>query len=156
MRMKNVKKRFFVNDFLILLKGRTHLSLYTKYTKLSGFTLLELLIALAILSISAISALHVSIISSSNRAVAYQISAASNLAQAKLEDIMSANYGSVVSTDELNIDENAAAGGFYRRTCTVTTDSPISGTKTVRVDIIWTPVASGISKTITLWTIKGQ
>lgn len=153
MEMRKIKKTFFMGDFMPLMKTR-QLSLPQKNVR--AFSLLELLIALAILSITAISALQVSIITSNNRAVAYQISAAANLAQSKLEDIMSANYGSVVSTDELNIDENANAGGFYRRTCTVTTDSPISGTKTIRVDIIWTPVSSGITKTITLWTIKGQ
>lgn len=102
-----------------------------------GFTIIEVMIAVLVLSFGllALAGLSASIISS-NRFSA-QLSAATTLAQDKIEDIRRVAYSNVSSGSETGIDEKGTSGGIFDRATVVLDDQPASGMKTVTVTVSW-------------------
>lgn len=153
--MKKNRKLYRERNSVLFQKRFGFTTLDSKH--LTGFTLTELLVAVAILAIAVLLAFHAFITVSTQRALAYNISAASNLAQDKLEELRNLAYGSVVpgTYSENDIDETGAAGGIFDRAWTVGADGvPIAETKTITVTVTWPYLST--TQTVTLWTIKGQ
>lgn len=102
-----------------------------------GFTIIEVMIAIVVLSFGllAIGSLSVSNIKSNQ--FAGQMTAATTLAQDKIEALKNASYGSISTLTETNIDEEGNSGGIFNRVTTVTSDSPALNMKTVNVKVTW-------------------
>ena len=101
-----------------------------------GFTLIELLVAIVILSVGLLgmATLTGSIIR--NNKLSNDLTAATTLAQDKLEDIRANGYASAVSETKA-----ACATPFseYQREVTVNNDTPAAGMKQVTVKVYWGP-----------------
>jgi len=102
--------------------------------KQDGFTLIELLIAIVILSVGLLgmAALTVSIVQKNK--FSNDLSAATTLAQDKLEEVRANGYASAVSETK-----TACAGDFSEYQREVTVSTPLSGTKQVTVKVYWGP-----------------
>lgn len=121
----------------------------------AGFTLLEAMIALSILAISLLGIVNMLYVSSSDVAKGGKVTAASFLAQQKMDDFKVTPYNDLLSdaTGNVNINPEGNPGGIYTRfwnVSTYTTAVPlpagkIAGTrdiKTIIVYVTW-PVGSG-------------
>jgi type IV pilus assembly protein PilV len=99
-----------------------------------GFTLIELLIAIVILSVGLLgmATLTGSIVKKNK--FSNDLTAATTLAQDKLEDIRANGYASAVSETK-----TACTGDFseYQREVTVSNDTPASGMKQITVKVYW-------------------
>ena len=98
-----------------------------------GFTLVEIMVAIVVLAVGLLSffALNVAIIKSN--VSAKMVSAATNLAQEKIENIKNTDYSLIVDATETNIGLNSA----FTRTTSVQTDVPQSNMKTITVTVSW-------------------
>ncbi|MEW6381027.1 MAG: type II secretion system protein [bacterium] len=101
-----------------------------------GFTLIELMIALTVLAISLLGTESVIISIARNRASARKVSIATNLCQAKIEEMRSLGYNAVVNCIEVNINEKGLSGGIFNRYVGVST-GPVPRTKVVQVLVWW-------------------
>lgn len=104
--------------------------------KESGFTLIELLVAIVILSVGLLgmATLTGSIIRANK--LSNDLSAATTLAQDKLEEIRADGYAAAASETK-----TACTGDFaqYQREVIVNSDTPASGMKQVTVKVYWGP-----------------
>lgn len=104
--------------------------------KNGGFTLIELMIAILILSVGLLgmATLTGSIVQKNK--FSNDLTAATTLAQDKLEDVRANGYASAVSETK-----TACAGDFsdYQREVTVNNDTPASGMKEITVTVYWGP-----------------
>ena len=114
----------------------------------SGFTLMEVLVAMLILSIGLLgmAALVTGIINSNK--LSNRISAATVLAQDKMEDIKSVVYSNAVSETRAFLP---SPDDKYEREVTVVDDSPAANMKTVTVTVYWES-----SKSVSLQTILAK
>jgi type IV pilus assembly protein PilV len=101
-----------------------------------GFTLIELMIAIVILSVGLLgmATLTGSIVQKNK--LSNDLTAATTLAQDKLEDVRADGYANAVSQTK-----TACAGDFseYQREVTVNNDTPASGMKEITVTVYWGP-----------------
>ncbi len=101
----------------------------------NGFTLMEVLVAMLILSVGLLgmAALTTGIINSNK--LSNRISAATVLAQDKMEEIQSTEYASVADDTE---DYNSISDyPLYKRITDVTDDDPAAGMKKITVTVYW-------------------
>jgi type IV pilus assembly protein PilV len=102
----------------------------------TGFTLIELLIAIVILSVGLLgmATLTGSIVKKNK--FSNDLTAATTLAQDKLEDIRADGYASAATEAK-----TACTGDFseYQREVTVSNDTPASGMKQITVKVYWGP-----------------
>ncbi|NQT10837.1 MAG: prepilin-type N-terminal cleavage/methylation domain-containing protein [Desulfobacteraceae bacterium] len=114
----------------------------------SGFTLMEVLVAMLILSVGLLgmAALITGIINSNK--LSNRISAATVLAQDKMEDIKRIGYSNAVSETKASM---SSPYDKYEREVTVVDDSPAANMKTVTVTVYWES-----SKSVSLQTILSQ
>ncbi|MCL6582767.1 MAG: type II secretion system GspH family protein [bacterium] len=117
-----------------------------------GFTLIELMIALAMLAISLLGTESVIISIARNRATARKMSVATNLCQAKIEELKSLGYGAVVNCIETNLNEKGLAGGIFNRYVSVS-EGPVPRTKTVWVIVWWRDFDFRKIKTVSMRTM---
>lgn len=101
-----------------------------------GFTLIELMIALTVLTIALLGTASVIINVARNRDMARKTSAATNLCQAKIEELKSLGYPAVDNCLEHDIDEQGNPGGIFDRTVVVNS-GPVPNTKLVLVRVTW-------------------
>ncbi len=124
-----------------------------------GFTLIEVLVAVAVIAIGFFAMMSVVFVVTKSNTNSKDITAATNLAQQKMETILSLNYGSITTS-------NAAIGTFttftddrdthsLQVTVTTGTVAPFLNTKTISVDAYWSPATSTSSHSINLLAIKG-
>ena len=86
--------------------------------------------------------------------LASQLTAATQLAQDKLEEIRATPYGTVASgSDGTGLTETGEPGGLYTRSWTVTTGTPAVTTKTVVVTVEW---SGRTSHQVQLQTVVAQ
>lgn len=88
---------------------------------------------------------------------ARRFTAASTLAQAKLEDIRAAGYGAATSSataESLNETGGSTGAAFYSRSWTVTSATPVANSKTVSVTVSWTDQQG--SRNVQLQSILGN
>ncbi|MDP2644853.1 MAG: prepilin-type N-terminal cleavage/methylation domain-containing protein [Desulfobacterales bacterium] len=95
----------------------------------AGFTLLEVLITMVILAVALLgmATLTGSIINQNQ--YAGQVSAATALAQDKIEELKNLSYSSLTSSSDTDT--------IYTRTWTVTVDTPTSGMSSIAVTVSW-------------------
>ncbi len=116
----------------------------------SGFTLLEILVAMIVLSVGllGIAGLTVSIIQ--GNAYSKNVSTATVIAEARLEDMRRAGYANTGSFSAG--PDNVSMGGVSFSRTTSVTSGPISNTQTIAVTVSW----GGGAHSITLNTILAQ
>lgn len=108
-----------------------------------GFTILEVLIAIAILAVGLLGMASLSGSIISYNQLAQQVTAATTLAQDKIEELSGCPYDTVAegTVAENNIDAGADAGGMYNRSTEVAKIDPgdpgYSNTKTIEVTVSW-------------------
>ena len=120
-----------------------------------GFTLIEVMVAIIVLAIGLLSffALNVAIMKSN--VFAKMITAATNLAQEKVERLKNTSYASITNQTETNIGLNNS----FTRTTTVQDNVPQTNMKTVTVEVKWQEMKPFISQkehTVTLVTAIAQ
>ena len=104
-----------------------------------GFTLIEILIAMLILSVGILgmAALTVGIINGNK--LSNNLSAATTLAQDKMEDVRRLGYtGTSATTATVTEDYNSITGyATFKRVIVTTVDSPAPGMKTITITTFW-------------------
>ena len=105
-----------------------------------GFNLLEILIAITIFSIGILAVASMQISSMMGNTSAKDVTESATLAADQLEKLMTLPYADV-NTD--GRDE-----GIYRIDWTVTSDFPVTNTKTVNIQVTWTE--RGLAKAVSL------
>ena len=114
----------------------------------AGFTLIEMMITLVILSVGLMALAGLQVAAIKGNASAKRMTAATALADAKLEALKDTPYANLQSESSTAV---AAAGLNFTRQVTVTPNSPTPATTTVRVVVTWTEGAK--SYTVPLSTI---
>ena len=112
-----------------------------------GFTLIEVLIATLVLAIGLLSLATLAGTVIRGNSFSNKMTAATTLAQEKLEDIQRQGYASASSATE----NYSSITGYeaYKRVTTVAADTPAAGMKTVTVTVSWDADAhSVVLKTI--------
>ena len=119
----------------------------------AGFSLLETLLAITLFSMGMMSILMmVFTVTGVNRA-SKNLTAAVNLAQAKIDDLKVSPYAGIVDQTETALDSSGVSGGgIYDRSVTVTT-SANPKYKTVDVTVSW---VAGSAKQTSLMTIIAE
>jgi len=103
-----------------------------------GYSLIETLIGLAILAIALSSSYALTINVRQIMARNFQRTAASNLAEQKLEELRNANYADIVSGyDGSTLDSLGNPGSTFNRSWNVEVDTPAAGLKRVTVYVSW-------------------
>lgn len=100
-----------------------------------AFSLLEVLIALVILAVGMLGLAGLQIMSINGNRFGQEMTVASTLAQNKLEELRQTDFDSLVSSNDICI--NQASGVNFDREWTVTEDSPAAGMKTIDVTVSW-------------------
>jgi Tfp pilus assembly protein PilV len=104
-----------------------------------GFSLVDVLIGMVVLAIALMSAFLLSIETSRLTSQNMHLSAATALAEFKLEELRNTNFASIVTgSDSGTIDEQGNPGGIFSRAWTVADNLPVTGLKTVAVTVSWT------------------
>jgi type IV pilus assembly protein PilV len=118
-----------------------------KIANASGFTLIEVLIAIIILVIGLLGVAGVATTVITGNTLSKEITTATTLAQDKIEGLKSTAYSSIVTGSDTQ-------ESIYTRAWTVTSDSPVTGTKTIEVAVAfpW----KGTTHTVTLKTIVAE
>ncbi|MBW1698735.1 MAG: prepilin-type N-terminal cleavage/methylation domain-containing protein [Deltaproteobacteria bacterium] len=103
-----------------------------------GFTLIEALLAMIILSIALLGMVWLQASIMGYNQYAGQVTAATTLAQDRIEEIKNATYTSISggTITESNIDEGGNPGGIFDRQ-TVIDDTSLSNMKTITVTVSW-------------------
>lgn len=109
-----------------------------EYNRQGGFTLLEVIIAISILTVGllAVGAMQISAIYGNS--LAGRITAATSMAEDKLEGLLSLEY-TLTSTHEY-LAEGEHPGGTasgYTTSWTVVNNSPVPNTKEITVTVTW-------------------
>ena len=123
-----------------------------------GFTLLELLIALAILSVGLLGLAGLHIAAIKGNVSGFKFSAASAVAQQRLEELKALDAASAALSSGTHNDGNVLVQNItYNRSYTVTDNSPVRGTSTLTFTVTWTEPMSGVTRTSRIFTrmLKG-
>lgn len=102
-----------------------------------GFTLLEIMFAVFVFSIGilAVNATTIMVIKANN--MSKNLTTAVNLAQNKLDDLKTTNYGSITDSSDNDLDEKGVSGnGIFDRSVSVTTNTN-PNYKTIEVEVSW-------------------
>jgi len=118
-----------------------------KIANSSGFTLVEILIAMFIFVVGLLGVAGVATTVINGNAFSKKITTATTLAQNKMEEIKGTAYPSIASGSDTQET-------IYTRTWTVTSDSPVTGMKTI--DIVVAFSWKGSPHNVTLQTMVGQ
>lgn len=123
----------------------------------TGVALIDAIIAMLILAfaIVGLSSLHTGTLENSRHG--RRLSAATRLAQDKLEEIRGLDYTGVAAGSDGPLTETGDIGGtgaIYARNWTVMEDVPVTGTKTVSVAITWSDKEDG--KSIVVGTLVAE
>ncbi|MCG6536510.1 MAG: prepilin-type N-terminal cleavage/methylation domain-containing protein [Syntrophales bacterium LBB04] len=110
----------------------------------NGFTLLELVISMSLLTIALLGLCSTSVMVIKGNSISRMSTKATILAKDKIEFLKNFNYGSIASGTDTQ-------EGIYARSWTITSDSPVTGTKTIVVTVSFPWL--GINRSVTLNTI---
>ena len=107
----------------------------------SGFFLIEAVVAFLLLAFTTLGLSSFMLTTIETNRDARRITAATNLAQDKMEELRGLAYTAVVSGSDGEFNEEGGTTGarvIYSRSWSVTEDSPESGLKSIRVQVGWT------------------
>ena len=108
-----------------------------------GFTLIEIMVAVTLLSIGLLGMAGLTVGIMRGNSLSSQVTTATALAQAQMEDIKRVGYsGAAWSTEDYN---SIAGYPLYRRVTEVDVDTPNVGMKTVTITVSWDSNASSIA-----------
>lgn len=103
-----------------------------------GFTLIEVLIALMMLAVVFLGLSALTIAVSTGLSSSHTVTTAITLAQDRIEEIKNGGYAQATAANYPTEDYHTIPGyPQFRRTVTITTDSPIPNVKTVKVTVSW-------------------
>jgi prepilin-type N-terminal cleavage/methylation domain-containing protein len=112
-----------------------------RYAK--GFTLIEIMVAIALLSIGLLGMAGLTVGIMRGNALSSEVTTATALAQAKMEDIKRVGYSAATEiTEEYN---NIAGYPLFKRDTEIDVDTPDLGMKTVTITVSWNSDASSIA-----------
>jgi type IV pilus modification protein PilV len=115
-----------------------------------GFTLIEMMVAILLIGVGlmGVAALSTTVTRANQQSAA--ITAASSLAQERIERFRTEDYAAIASGS----DTRTLDGITYSRSWTVTANDPAAGLKTIAVTVSWT--TRGRTHQTTLSTIRGS
>jgi type IV pilus assembly protein PilV len=114
-----------------------------------GFTLVEMMVAILLLSVGLMGLAALSTTVTRGNIQSSTLTAASALAQERIERFRTESYGSIASGG----DTRGVDGVTYTRNWTVTNDDPEAGLKAIAVTVRWS--TNGRAHATTLTTIRG-
>lgn len=120
-----------------------NLPLMTRRRYAKGFTLIEIMVAITLLSVGLLGMAGLTVGIMRGNSLSNQVTTATALAQAKMEDIKRVGYSGATDSAE---DYNAIAGyPLYKRDTVIDVDTPELGMKTVTITVSWNSDASSIA-----------
>lgn len=119
-------------------------------TNQQGFTLIEILIAITVFSIGILAVAAMQVSSIKGNSSASGLTEAVTLAQDKMEELMSLDYGGIADGINLGQGTNARYNVFWN----IADDTPFSHTKTISVITTWTE--EGRQRRVTLNWVKQE
>jgi len=117
-----------------------------------GFSFIDVLLSLVVLTFGVLALADLQFIASSGNKASQGLTTAASLGEAKLEALKNTPYANIVA--EAATPVTAADGTTYTRAVTVTNNSPMINTKTVKVTLTWT--GGSRTHTIPMSTIIAQ
>lgn len=112
-----------------------------------GFTIIEVLLAISIMAIGLLGLAALQTTAINGNALGKKNTLAITLAEDKIEKYKNTPYENISAG--VTTETNLSAGAIYTRTTKVEDDTPISGVKTVTVNVTW----QNGSKSVSLQTI---
>ncbi len=120
-----------------------NLPLMTRRRYAKGFTLIEIMVAITLLSIGLLGMAGLTVGIMRGNALSSEVTTATALAQAKMEDIKRVGYSGAT---EITEDYNSIAGyPLFKRDTEIDVDTPDLGMKTVTITVSWDSDASSIA-----------
>lgn len=130
---------------------------YTKIIKRSrdkGFTLLEVLVAISILAFGLLAVASMQATAIRGNSFAIGTTEATTWAANQLEELMALQYNDTKLADGDHSGAEGRTEGRYTIAWTVTDDSPMPNTKTIKVNVTWTD--HGVQKTVSVQYIIAE
>ena len=122
-------------------------------TNQKGFTLLELLISLVILAIGLLGLAGLHIAAIQGNVSGFKLSAASAIAQERIEELKTMDTTSAALTAGNHPDGNVTVQGIvYSRSYTIQNNTPVTGTSTILFAISWVEPGTGTARSSRLFT----
>jgi len=119
------------------------LPLMTKRRYAKGFTLIEIMVAITLLSVGLLGMAGLTVGIMRGNTLSSEVTTATALAQAKMEDIKRIGYSGATDSAE---DYNAITGyPLYKRDTVIDVDTPELGMKTVTITVSWDSDASSMA-----------
>jgi len=120
-----------------------NLPLMTSRRYAKGFTLIEIMVAITLLSIGLLGMAGLTVGIMRGNTLSSEVTTATALAQAKMEDIKRVGYSGAT---EITEDYNSIAGyPLFKRDTVIDVDTPDLGMKTVTITLSWDSDASSIA-----------
>jgi type IV pilus assembly protein PilV len=119
------------------------------YHNAGGFTLTEVMIAIVVFSVGLLGIAQTLVVVIHTNLSARQLTAATTLAQAGLEDVHRIGYAAADSAAGTNDYGSLANFAAYKRVTTIATGTPGSGMKTATITVSW----KGDQRSLSLSTI---
>ena len=116
----------------------------------TGFGFIDVMVALVILTIGVLALADLQVIAVRSNAFSKGMVAALTVAETKLEQLKDSVFTSIVAEAPQPVTDTAS-GLTFTRQVTVTNDTPIAGSKTVKVIVTWSDNAG--SHTIPVATV---
>ena len=104
----------------------------------SGISFIDLMLALVVLTVGVLAMMDLQVIATRSNASSQGTAAALTIAESKMEQIKDQVFTSVVSEAATTV---VVSNITFTRQVTVTNDTPIAGSKTVKVTVTWTDAA---------------
>ena len=126
-----------------------------------GFSFIDVMLALVVLTIGILALADLQIVSSRGNTATKYTTAAANIAEQKLEALKGMVYTNIVAETPALVDESGNppqagySGPTFTRQMTVTNNSPVANSKTVKVIVTWTDKA-GFTHTVPMSTVISQ
>ncbi len=119
------------------------------YKNDGGFTLTEVMMAIVVLSVGLLGLAQTLVVVINTNLSARQLTAATTLAQAGMEEVHRIGYGDADTA--AGMDDYGSLANFeaYKRVTTIETDTPGTGMKTATINVSW----KGDQRSLSLSTI---
>jgi len=125
-----------------------NLPLMTRRRYIKGFTLIEIMVAITLRSVGLLGMAGLTVGIMRGNSLSNQVTTATALAQAKMEDIKRVGYSGASTSAE---GYNAISGyPLFSRDTVIDVDTPELGMKTVTITVSWDSDASSIAVEIIL------